>query len=121
MTAHVRFPQIDTALPSYSYYWLQTVLRKNLGFNGIIFSDDLSMAGAEVGGAPGARAARAVAAGCDMVLVCNDRENAEQAACELEGISPADPMRLEVMRGTRRRTGVETAVLQARLNNELNS
>ena len=121
MTAHVRYPQIDTALPSYSYYWLQTVLRKNLGFEGAIFSDDLSMAGAEIGGQPGARAAKAITAGCDMVLVCNDRESAEEAANELEGVSPTNPQRLELMRGTRKRTGVETAVLKARLSSELNS
>jgi beta-N-acetylhexosaminidase len=72
MTAHIEFPDIDEALPTFSKYWLQDVLRKQLGFSGLIFSDDLTMHGALVGGSIVERADLAISAGCDMVLVCND-------------------------------------------------
>ena len=72
MTAHIEFPNIDTALPTFSRFWLREVLRKQLGFSGLIFSDDLTMHGALVGGNIVERADLAISAGCDMVLVCND-------------------------------------------------
>ncbi len=72
MTAHIEFPNIDTALPTFSKYWLRDVLRKQIGFSGLIFSDDLTMHGALVGGNIVERAGLAISAGCDMVLVCND-------------------------------------------------
>jgi len=72
MTAHVSFARIDEELPSYSRFWLRRVLRAELGFHGAVFSDDLVMAGAACGGAPGERVRRALKAGCDMVLACND-------------------------------------------------
>jgi len=72
MTAHVKFAHIDESLPTYSRFWLRDVLRGRLGFQGAVFSDDLVMAGAAAGGAPGERALRAWDAGCDMVLACND-------------------------------------------------
>jgi len=72
MTAHIEFPSIDAALPTFSKHWLQDVLRKQIGFKGLIFSDDLTMHGALVGGSITQRADLALKAGCDMVLVCND-------------------------------------------------
>ncbi len=72
MTAHIAYPEIDSALPTFSKFWLQEVLRKRLGFSGLIFSDDLTMHGALVGGNIVERADLAISAGCDMVLVCND-------------------------------------------------
>ena len=72
MTAHVIYPQIDELPPTFSHYWLKEILRKQLAYKGLIFSDDLSMAGAKVAGGPFQRAKAAINAGCDMILVCND-------------------------------------------------
>lgn len=72
MTAHVVYPQICTLPASFSTYWIETVLRCQLGFDGAVVSDDLDMAGARVMGDVLARAEQALAAGCDLLPVCND-------------------------------------------------
>ncbi len=80
MPAHVIYDDCDPDLAGFSHYWLQQVLRAQLGFTGVIFSDDLSMQATEETGDFPRRAQAAINAGCDMVLVCNNTEAALEVA-----------------------------------------
>jgi beta-N-acetylhexosaminidase len=98
MPAHVVYPQVDAEPAGYSKHWLQEVLRGKLGFDGLVFSDDLSMEGAAVGGGPPERAKAALAAGCDMVLLCNNPKGLDELLASLESVSLQKPERLDRMR-----------------------
>ena len=100
MPAHVIYPDVDDRPAGFSTIWLSQILRSRMKFQGVIFSDDLSMEGARVAGDIVARAHAALDAGCDMVLVCNRPDSADELLERLQRqISPASLARLVRLHG----------------------
>ena len=99
MPAHVIYDQVDPNPAGFSPYWIQQILRQQLKFDGVLFSDDLSMQAACVAGGADARIRAALDAGCDMGLVCNDRAAACLALDAIQSYALPNQGRLERMRG----------------------
>ncbi|MFB0963096.1 MAG: beta-N-acetylhexosaminidase, partial [Pseudomonas sp.] len=99
MPAHVIYSQVDSAPAGFSKVWLQDILRQQLHYQGVLFSDDLSMAGAHVAGDAAQRVLAALRAGCDVGLLCNDRAAAELALTALQSHQVRPCRQLAVMQG----------------------
>jgi len=99
MPGHVVYSAVDDRCAALSPVWLQDILRRRLGFNGVIFSDDLTMAAASAAGSVLRRAEQALEAGCDMILICNNRPAALQVIDWLDSRGCPPSQRLSTMRG----------------------
>jgi beta-N-acetylhexosaminidase len=101
MVAHVGFPAVDPAPASLSARWIRDVLRGELGFQGVVFTDDLSMGGAAAAyGDVVTRARQALSAGCDMLPVCNNRASVIELLARLNvEPQPASSLRLVRLHG----------------------
>lgn len=97
MPAHVIYREVDSQPAGFSEFWMQDVLRQKLSFNGVIFSDDLTMEGASVAGGYPERSAVALQAGCDMLLVCNNRAAALEVRDYLHSINHSGSERIASM------------------------
>ncbi len=102
MPAHVIYTKVDSEPAGYSRFWLQSILRERLGFTGMIFSDDLSMAGAGTARSIPERARAALVAGCDMVLLCNDPPGQDLLLDALGEAEPVPPSRVARLRARNR-------------------
>lgn len=122
MPAHVIYPSVDSRPAGYSAVWLKQILRERLGFGGVVFSDDLSMEGASVAGGPVARAEAALAAGCDMVLLCNNPAALDELLGGLNYAMPAMGLaRLARMHGKPRPGGMAKLREDARYSRALHA
>ncbi len=101
MPAHVIYSSAEQQPAGYSRYWLREVLRSELRFDGLIFSDDLSMVGASGAGGIADRARCAMEAGCDLVLLCNDPSAQDELLEALQAMENPSQRTPECMRGQR--------------------
>lgn len=90
MPAHVIYEKVDSMPAGFSKFWIQEVLRQRMNYQGMVFSDDLTMEGASVVGGIVERANAAFAAGCDMVLVCNRPDLADELLANLQHEASAE-------------------------------
>ena len=101
MMAHIVYPNMDPLPAGFAPYWIKRELRERLGFDGAVLSDDLSMKATRTYGTMPERARLSLDAGCDMVLVCNDRDAAQATVRALRDYSnPLSLVRLARLHGT---------------------
>jgi len=111
MTAHIIYSEFDPEYPaSFSHFWLQTILKEKFAYQGIIFSDDLSMEGAKTFGDICSTSKMALDAGCDMLLICNDRQSVLTLLDKYPQQRPIDDAfkKFETLRFQGSRTSLET-------------
>ena len=102
MPAHIIYPQVDKNAVGFSKLWINKILRQDLKFDGVIFSDDLSMKGADVAGDYISKAKSALNAGCDMILVCNNRKGAIEVIDYLASTNWTSSPRLSRMKNRKK-------------------
>ena len=90
MCAHILFPEIDSNIPSFSKIWIEDILKNQLNYQGLILSDDLSMIGAGEEDCS-IKTRNALQAGCDMAIICNNRNNVKTVLNFLDDIK-VDPI-----------------------------
>ena len=101
MMAHVIYEEMDAAPAGFSSFWIKTQLRNQMGFDGAVFCDDLSMKATDSYGSMPQRAKLALDAGCDMIPICNDRTAAQHTVAALREYSnPLSLVRLARLHGT---------------------
>ena len=113
MPAHVIYPQVDPNPAGFSAKWLKEILRGKYAFDGVIFSDDLSMQGASAAGDVVTAAHAAMAAGCDMVLICNSPEKADRLLHEMKSVPDiVSQRRIKHLKGRGKAHGWEKMLAQ---------
>jgi beta-N-acetylhexosaminidase len=98
MTAHIQFSAVDDNPVSFSSHWLKEILRDQIGFSGVVLSDDLSMKGAAESGDFNERSEKALNAGCDAILICNEKAQAEKALEFLERKDLGEQNKLQALK-----------------------
>jgi beta-N-acetylhexosaminidase len=121
MPAHVIYPDVDDLPAGFSQQWIKQILRQELDFNGVVFSDDLSMQGAVQMGNIVERAELAIEAGCDMVLVCNDPKGAVKVIDELPSGMSLHKNSLERITRLRKTTSVDFSTLKKTTEHQIAS